>query len=164
MDNNGASLSEVRHNVKEKWAVFVCGNRCIIGRLLQFEEGDRAELSNGELADAVEATPVLRLGSAIDLFSPLRPVQVQGADGKPAMAFARDPVVTALDFTVHPVTVNMRSYDFFYVIDEMHEDDKKTYLGFIKNVQEMSQRSRAAKLDIVLPGNGPLPQPPQRRG
>lgn len=104
------------------------------------------------------------LEPVFDFFSPLRPVQGTGPDGKPQMGFSRDPIVTPFDFFAHEGKIHVRVGGIAF-FDEMHDDDRRTYTSFVEQAQKTQMAARAARsgLSLVGPGGNDLKNPPNIR-
>jgi hypothetical protein len=153
------------------WAIVFNEGKSFIGKVtrtirrMQADWGVTTQVVDGDvltkeqilIADRVTLCPVF------DFFSPLRPVQGQGPDGKPQLGYARDPLVTPFDFTTHPVPLHVKGGGIAF-LDEMHEDDQKTYRGFIEQATRAQVTQRAERAGIVLaPANGHEPKGLQHR-
>lgn len=113
--------------------------------------------------EKVVMADVLTLLPNYDFFAPLRPVPVPGPDGRPLMiapgipkmAMGRDPIVTTRDFALKPYPVHVRigagvMFDFF---SQMHEDDRKTYRGFIDAARDSANGESASQGGLALPSS-----------
>jgi len=158
MENRQHVLEQDDHD-SGTWVLITNGGARILGRVHKI---NHVELEKNEVAiEKVTSADVITLLPNYDFFSPLRPVQARGPDGKPlfdspgvpTIAMQRDPIVTTRDFAMKPYPVHIKNgpgvtFDF---INQMHEDDRKTYRSFADAARESALKHRASQANLVLP-------------
>ena len=120
--------------------------------------GKPVDLTKEQVLEAVSNGDCLKLYPVLDFLAPMRPVQVRGPDGQPAMAMTRDPIVVPIDFVVHDIPVYVKAASVYFGTD-MKEADKTTYKGFVQGAlrQALEARAHASGLTLAagaLPTNG----------
>ena len=171
MENGQRDVSTDDHGTST-WGVITCGANRYIGRVAALDhvkvekKAGKPAVTNISTevtdADVVLAARVVTLKPCYDFFAPLRQVQVTDNQGKPVMVapgvpqmgVARDPLVMTHDFALHPHPVHIilgggTVIEFF---QDMHEDDRKTYVTFVDAAEGATRVHRAGKAGLTLVG------------
>jgi hypothetical protein len=125
------------------WVVVGSDNNGYIGQVVATTKG----LKSPTKVEILES-PWICLEQAVELFSPIRPVQTP--DGQ--VLVKRDPIALPLDWFVHPVPLWIRHTRIIF-LEEAHKEDVATYATFVKTVEEQLQRMRAQQVGIQIPGS-----------
>jgi hypothetical protein len=126
------------------WTLNFVEGKNYIGRVKSVRK-DGITVSNPTKDDILDSQRIT-FEPCYDFFSPLRPMMgPPGPDGQPqGMGFTRDPIVTPFDFCLDHVPAHVKTGTVIF-FDEMSEDDRKQYMGFIDMTEKQQMAIRAKK-------------------
>lgn len=144
------------------WAIVHCYTQKFVGciNMIRDDNPNPEKITK----DLILASDWVRLSPLYDYFSPMRPVQVPGPDGRPAVAMTRDQFATPFENFLHDGAHWVRATGFSF-FDEMHADDRDMLQRFLDRVDQQRVEARAAASGITLASiGGPLPSRLHNRG
>jgi len=144
---------------KGVWAIVHCFNQKFIGCISAIR--DASDKKEELTKDVILGADWVCLSPVYEYFSPIRPVQVQGPNGQPAMAMTRDQLTMPFENFLHDTSHWTRptGIDFF---EDMHKDDRAQVERFIDQVNKQRLETRAKATGLVLAGD--IPGPKGHRG
>lgn len=121
-----------------------------IGRAVATYNGSDSDGKIPPDRDDILEADYVTLQPAYDFFAPLRPMQQPGGQ----VGYARDPVITPLDFTCDDVPVHSHIGSIIF-LDEMNADDREVYESFVAGAEAQKEAIRkqrsAQKSGLILP-------------
>lgn len=101
----------------------------------------------------VLAAKKISLMPAYELIADMQRVPIVGPDGKvqmngpiPQTGLSRTPLVTGLDFLLHPIPFHILTIDAVYFNSQAHPDDQKTLRAFADSAEKRNEMFRVEAL------------------